>query len=76
MTQISVDEAGARLRELISTLQPGEELQITDGERAVARLVAEPPARRNPRKPGSAVGKLVILADDDEHLRDFADYMP
>ena len=76
MTQISVDEAGARLRELISTLQPGEELQITDGERAVARLVAEPSARRKPRQPGSAVGKLVILADDDEHLKDFADYMP
>ena len=65
-----------RLRELIATLQPGEELQITDGDQAVARLVAEPTGRRKPRQTGSAVGKLVIVSDDDEHLRDFQDYMP
>jgi antitoxin (DNA-binding transcriptional repressor) of toxin-antitoxin stability system len=76
MTQMTVDEVGPRLRELIAMLQPGEELQITDGERAVARLVAEPSGRRKPRQPGSAIGKLVILADDDEHLKDFEDYMP
>ncbi|MCK2097554.1 DUF2281 domain-containing protein [Thauera aromatica] len=28
------------------------------------------------REPGSARGKLEIIADDDEHLRDFGDYMP
>lgn len=26
------------------------------------------------RKPGSARGKLTIIADDDEHLDDFKDY--
>jgi hypothetical protein len=30
---------------------------------------------RSPRRPGSAVGKLVILSDDEEHLEDFKDYM-
>ena len=30
---------------------------------------------RKPRRPGSAKGKLVILAEDDEHLKDFKDYM-
>ena len=28
------------------------------------------------RKPGSARGKFTIIADDDEHLDDFKDYMP
>lgn len=32
--------------------------------------------KREPRQPGSATGKLVIHADDDEHLADFADYVP
>jgi acid phosphatase family membrane protein YuiD len=33
-------------------------------------------ATRQPRQPGSAIGSLVILADDNEHLRDFEGYMP
>lgn len=28
------------------------------------------------RIPGSAKGKLMVLAEDDEHLQDFRDYMP
>lgn len=28
------------------------------------------------REPGRARGTLEIIADDDEHLRDFGDYMP
>ncbi|ELS04602.1 Protein of unknown function (DUF2281) [Xenococcus sp. PCC 7305] len=28
------------------------------------------------RQPGSAIGTIKILADDDEHLEDFRDYMP
>lgn len=35
---------------------------------------AAPP--REFREPGSARGKLVIFADDDDHLADFKDYMP
>lgn len=76
MTRITIDEAGARLRELIAALRPGQDIQITDGDQAVARLVAEPIGGRKPRQPGSAVGKLVIVSDDDEHLQDFRDYMP
>jgi antitoxin (DNA-binding transcriptional repressor) of toxin-antitoxin stability system len=76
MTQIPLEEAQSRLSELIAGLRPGEELQITRDNQPVARLVAESPRRREPRKPGSAVGRLVILSDDDEHLEDFKDYMP
>jgi len=34
------------------------------------------PAKRRPRTPGSAAGKLTVLVEDDEHLKDFQDYMP
>ena len=30
---------------------------------------------RQPRKPGNCKGMLTILAEDDEHLQDFAEYM-
>ena len=73
---ISIEEAQAHLAELIAGLQPGEELVITQNEQPVARLIAQGREARQPRKPGSAKGKLVILADDDEHLQDFKEYMP
>ncbi len=76
MTQIPLEEAQSRLSELIAGLRPGEELQITRDDQPVARLVGEAPRIRKPRVPGSAVGRLSILADDDEHLKDFEDYMP
>lgn len=76
MTHISLEEAQLRLPELIQGLQPGEEVQIFAENRAVARLIAEVSPSRKPRQPGSAVGTLVILADDDEHLENFNGYMP
>ena len=33
-------------------------------------------AGRRERTPGSARGKLTMIAEDDEHLDDFKDYMP
>jgi prevent-host-death family protein len=73
---VSIEEAQAHLAELIAGLQPGEELVITQNERPVARLIAQRTPARQPREPGSAKGKLTILADDDEHLQDFKEYMP
>jgi antitoxin (DNA-binding transcriptional repressor) of toxin-antitoxin stability system len=76
MAHITLEEAQLRLRELIAKLQPGEEMQIFAGNRAVARLIAVVPPIRKPRKPGSAVGTLIILSDDNAYLEDFSDYMP
>ena len=73
---ISIEEAQAHLAELIAGLQPGEELVITQNEQPVARLIAQGRETRQPRKPGSAKGKLVVLADDEDHLKDFEEYMP
>jgi antitoxin (DNA-binding transcriptional repressor) of toxin-antitoxin stability system len=76
MSAVTIEEVQARLPDLIARLSPGEELQIVDRGRPVARLVAEQARLRKPRQPGSAVGKLVILAEDDEHLGDFRECMP
>lgn len=74
---VTLKHAQAHLEELIATLVPGDELVITQDEKPIARLVAEvkQTATRKPRVAGSAEGQLVILQDDDEHLKDFAEYM-
>lgn len=76
MTRIPLTEAQLRLPELIASLQPGEEVQIFSGDRTVARLIAELESHRKPRQPGSAIGTLIILSEDEAHLEDFHDYMP
>jgi antitoxin (DNA-binding transcriptional repressor) of toxin-antitoxin stability system len=76
MTSISIEEAQAKLPELIGRLSKGEELVITQGGRIVARIVGERSELREPRVPGLAKGMLTIVSDDDEHLEDFAEYMP
>jgi len=75
MSTVTVEEAQAKLLELIDKLAPGEEVIITCNEQPVAKLVGQQRPIRKPRRPGSAKGKLVILAEDDEHLKDFKDYM-
>jgi prevent-host-death family protein len=76
MTIVSLQEAEAKLSALIHQLKPGDEVVITENNRPVAKLIAERPSARQPRQRGSAKGKLVIHADDDEHLDDFKEYMP
>ena len=75
MTTVTLQEAQAKLPELIEQLTAGEGLLITQNEQPVARLTAEEKPKRKPRKAGSAKGMLTILAEDDEHLKDFAEYM-
>jgi antitoxin (DNA-binding transcriptional repressor) of toxin-antitoxin stability system len=76
MIRIPLTEAQLRLPELIASLQPGEEVQIFSGDRTVARLIGELLPRRKPRQPGSAIGTLTILSEDETHQEDFHDYMP
>jgi len=74
MPTVTVEDAQARLPDLIAGLRPGESVVITRGPTPVARLTAEEPPRV-PRVPGSAKGVLVVVAEDDDHLRDFEEYM-
>ena len=69
----TLEEAQAELPALIAKLRPGEELVILQKDRPVARLVAEPAPARKARQPGSAVGTLRIVEEDEEHLNEFAE---
>ena len=73
---MTLDEAHEHLPELIARLKPGDEVVITQSDQPVARLIPAPPVSGKPREPGSMVGKLTIVKEDDEHLKDFQDYMP
>ena len=73
---ITLQEAQANLAELIASLSPGAELVITQDDRPVAKLIGQQVQARQPRQPGSAIGRLIVLAEDDEHLGDFKEYMP
>lgn len=73
---VTLEEAQSHLPELIGRLAPGEEIIITRNQQAVARLVAERQAERKPRVPGNCKAMIVLAVEDDEHLKDFAEYMP
>jgi prevent-host-death family protein len=75
---ITIDEAQANLRELIHQLAPGQEVVITENHQPVAKLVSEltkPRAGLRP-PPGLGKGYITVVSDDDEHLKDFEEYMP
>jgi prevent-host-death family protein len=75
---ITIDEAQAKLKELIHRLAPGEEVIITENQQPVAKLV-NPPSQPKPGlrpPPGLGKGFITVVSDDDEHLMDFEEYMP
>jgi antitoxin (DNA-binding transcriptional repressor) of toxin-antitoxin stability system len=75
---ITIEEAQAKLKELIHQLVPGDEVIITEDQQPVAKLVNErskpKPGLRPP--PGLGKGFISVISDDDEHLKDFEEYMP
>ena len=76
MSTVTLDEAQAKLSQLIGKLQPGEEIIITSGNQPVARLIGEPKQTRQPRKPGTLKGTVLYIAPDfDAPLEDFKEYM-
>ena len=75
MSTVTIEEAQANLPEIIDKLAPGEDLIITRNDQPIAMLVSQRHPLRKQRQPGSAKGKLNILAEDDEHLEDFKEYM-
>jgi antitoxin (DNA-binding transcriptional repressor) of toxin-antitoxin stability system len=76
-TTISVEEAQAKLKEIIHQLSPGEELVITENRQPVAKLVGERPKPSLPRPgPGLCSGAIVYMAADfDAPLDDLKEYM-
>ncbi len=75
MTTITIEDAQAKLAEIIGGLARGEELIITQEDRVVARLVGERTEPRGRLAPGFAKGMMEIVSDDDEHLKGFGESM-
>lgn len=76
MSSLTVEEAQAKLSELIHNLKPGDEVVITDNDEPVARLVAAEQRPQTPRRPGTLRGTVKYMAPDfDAPLDDFKEYM-
>jgi len=75
---ITVEEAQVHLKALIRQVAAGQDIIITENQQPVARLVGEPaqrPAGLRP-PPGLGKGMMTILSEDEDHLKDFAEYLP
>ena len=75
MQCITLEEAQSNLARIIEKLPPGEEVVITQDDKPVARLVGEAAEKPHP-VPGRGKGMLTVISEDNEHLKDWAEYMP
>ncbi len=75
MTTIPIDEAQTKLAELIAKISPGDKVVITKNSQPVAQLtpLAAPMGQS---VPGRCKGMLTVISEDNEHLEDWAEYMP
>ena len=75
MSAVTLEEAQARLPQLLGQLQPGEELTITDQGKALAQ-VRKADRTSWPCKAGSAKDKILWIAPDfDAPIEEFREYM-
>ena len=75
---ITIEEAQAKLKELIHDLAPGEEVIITENQQPVAKLVGQQPkpAKSSRAGPGLCKGMITYIAPDfDAPLEDMKEYM-
>ena len=76
MEQVTVEEAGQRLKELLGRVAHGDVIVITDGaDQPVAKLVSVRSSARK-REAGHAKGRIRMAEDFDAPLQDFSEYMP
>jgi prevent-host-death family protein len=76
MSTVTLEEAQARLPELIAKLRAGDEVIITDHAVPVAKLVGDHNGSAKVPRLGTAKGKILYMADDfDAPLEDFKEYM-
>ena len=74
MIQLTVEEAAARLSQLVDEINAGEEAVLTKDNQPVFSLVRFPKERPRPQF-GSARGLGYMTADFDAPLEDFKHYM-
>ena len=76
-TTMAVEDIKVTLPELLDSLTPGDEVILTRNRQPVAKLVSEVPKPALKQRPGPGLckGMITIISDDDEHLKDFEEYM-
>jgi prevent-host-death family protein len=76
MSTVTIQEAQARLSDLIHRLAPGDEVVITENDEPVAKLARTEPKNQWPCKADSAKETIHWMAPDfDEPLEEFKEYM-
>ena len=78
MTILTLEEAQARLPEVVHRLTPGAEVVITDNSEPVATLIGKLAKPAKPARPGPGLCKGMITymaADFDAPLEDMKEYM-
>ncbi|MBX9680544.1 MAG: hypothetical protein K2X38_17440 [Gemmataceae bacterium] len=75
MSTITLQDAHARLPEIIADLKPGDELVVVMDDKPVARIVGMSPPTKQ-RVAGRGKGMLISYIEDEEHLEHFKEYMP
>jgi antitoxin (DNA-binding transcriptional repressor) of toxin-antitoxin stability system len=77
MSTITIEEAQARLPQLIDQAQPGDQVVITRDQLPVATLTINTAIVRKPRQPGTLKGTVLYMAPDFAGpLEEFKEYMP
>lgn len=75
MSALTLEEAQSRLKEIIETLSPGEQITIVEDNQPIATLTRAD-RKSWPCKAGSAKDKILWISPDfDEPLEDFKEYM-
>jgi antitoxin (DNA-binding transcriptional repressor) of toxin-antitoxin stability system len=74
MSSVTLEEAHARLPQLLDQLKPGEEITIVDHGQPLAQ-VKKSELHSWPCKAGSARGKIHLAPDFDAPIDDFKEYM-
>ena len=73
---VTIQEAQAKLPELVARVAGGEEIVITENQQPVAKLVRERPTQPARPAPGLGKGSILYMAPDfDEPLEEFKEYM-
>ena len=74
---ITLDEAQAKLKDLVHQLVPGDEIIITENQQAIARIVSEQTREVKQRPaPGMFPESIVCMPPDfDAPLEEFKEYM-
>ena len=75
MQTATIEEVQARLPDFLEQLGQDQELVIVDQGKPVGRLLPVPVPKGVPLY-GRGKGKVTAYVDDDEHLKDWSEYLP